>query len=234
MRKFALVFALSFTQVSAIGCFSLTAGTAAVQNRIDLFKRLSPAVCYVEITDDNGTLASGTGWILDGTKYLITAGHVVKRLTDADPKLHPHFRILTSDGHELKAKNWAAGDIDTGMIEIDSTGTLRGLKVSTLGNPVPLGTWVCTVGHPLGLSGPVMHSGWVSSYQKKENVLGVDQYVTYDMTCAPGYSGSPVCNDRGEVVGLVQAMLPDLSNETMGITLPDLRSQIKKLTSTKT
>jgi S1-C subfamily serine protease len=148
--------------------------------------------------------ASGVTWSADG--LVVTADHVIER--------DEHVRVTLPDGTELPA-TIAGRDpgSDIAVLRVDR-GNLRPIPRA---GGVRAGNLVLAVGRPGG--GPSASAGIV-------NVVGgpwrtmrgakIDGYIRSDVTFLPGFSGGPLVNVAGEMVGLNSSRL----GGGQGLTIP--------------
>lgn len=156
----------------------------------------------------------GTGFHLrDG--YVITARHAAeKHELSTGTVVQKQIRILTNDLHELPAD--LVGDsafMDTVLYRIVEQHRSK-LPVGTAfasGEPVP-GMEVFTVGYPLGW-GPTMAFGRIGNtntfLQTAETRL-----IQADLSACSGNSGGGLFNERGEIVGILHAVIQTEKEET--------------------
>ena len=181
----------------------------------ELVKNVRASV--VNIRAGNST---GTGFIVDGSLY--TCAHVV-----AGSKSVEYFNKYGVRGTVNRISGIdTARDIVTFWTGNFEHGLTLG-KTETL----PTGSQVAVVGTPVGLDETVT-TGIVSA---KREVNGL-QILQLSASVAPGSSGSPVFDMRGQVVGMVQSRLTeehaysfaldvaDFNSVWGGVPLPDLAS----------
>ena len=176
---------------------------------------------YIEVSADRGTVASGSGFVYkkdDKYGYILTNYHVIE-----DGK---KYVITFTDGTEVDAE-LVNGDeyYDIAILKVD---VKKIIKVATLGNSsnVELGDSVFTVGAPLGKE----YMGTIT----KGIISGVNRMVTVNLTSGSylmeviqtdasinsGNSGGPICNIKGEVIGITSSKLKGTGVEGMGFAIP--------------
>jgi serine protease Do len=134
---------------------------------------------------------AGAGIVWDANGLILTNSHVVGR--------HTPIVVLQDDGEyesRLIARN---PDVDLALLSIDATG-LTPLRAAPASPRV--GEMVFAFGHPWGQRNTVTR-GIVSALVTAQNRHG-DRLpiVRSDAPLAPGNSGGPLVNARGEVVGI--------------------------------
>lgn len=185
----------------------LFSGTSFAQkNTASLVKRLKPAVVTIFCYDKgHHRLGLGTGFFVAPT-HVITNYHVIDGIGSAECKLE---NGTTASVTGILAQNQ---DEDLAMIEVHvpKEQHIRTLK---LHEALPEeGESVTVIGTPQGLSQTVSQ-GIISSIRHS----GSHTTIQFTAPISEGSSGSPVLNDRGEVIGIVQAMNPNGQNLNFAI-----------------
>lgn len=195
---------------------------------------VKPAVVAVDveyITQDifgrqTVAVASGSGFIIDPSGYIITNNHVVEGGSTVT--------VTLSDGRTFTAS----------QVVTDSRTDLAVIKVDTLGEDLPfvyigdssaleVGEPVAAIGNALGL-GITMKGGWISRLDAQ---ITVDQSVTLygligtDVAINEGNSGGPLVNMAGEVIGITSAKIAEVGVEGVGyaININSARTFIEEL-----
>jgi len=179
------------------------------------------ATVYIEVSSNRGVISSGSGFIYkieDNEAYLLTNYHVIE---DGNK-----FVVTFTDGLEVEAE-LVNGDeyYDIAILKVDSSNVK---KVATLGDSsnLELGDSVFTVGAPLGKE----YMGTIT----KGIVSGVNRMVSVELTSGTylmeviqtdasinsGNSGGPICNIKGEVIGITSSKLIGSGVEGMGFAIP--------------
>jgi len=183
-----------------------TSAARALQNPAEIAKSSTPAV--VSIHTEN---ALGTGFIiapggLIATNLHVVAGQSAIVVTLAD---HREFRVV---------EVWN-GDKDKDLVILRIQA--RGLPIVSLGDSAKVhpGDAIVAIGHPLGLEDTVSN-GLVSAIRKVDDDLTILQISA---PIAPGSSGGPIFNDRGEVIGVSTAILTGGQNLNFGVPVVYLK-----------
>ena len=176
---------------------------------------------YIEVSGDRGTIAAGSGFVYKSDEkygYILTNYHVIE-----DGK---KYVVTFTDGTESDAE-LVNGDeyYDIAILKVDVS---KIKKVATLGDSsnVELGDSVFTVGAPLGKE----YMGTIT----KGIISGVNRMVTVKLTSGSylmeviqtdasinsGNSGGPICNIKGEVIGITSSKLMGTGVEGMGFAIP--------------
>jgi serine protease Do len=152
-------------------------------------------------------LVRGTGFHLrDG--YIVTARHAAEKQEAATGNIIPkQIRILTTDLHELPAElvgDSAFMDVVVYRITEPHRTKLRAATPFASGDVHP-GQDVFTVGYPMGW-GPTMSFGHLGNTNTfLQTVDG--RLIQADVAACSGNSGGGLYNDKGEVVGIMHAII---------------------------
>ncbi len=157
--------------------------------------------------------ASGSGFIISKDGYILTNAHVVASADRIKVRLH--------DGREFKAKLVGADKTsDVAVVKIDA----NDLPMVVEGNADDLrvGDWAVAIGNPGGLEGTVTVGVISAKGRAGLDIQGeTPVYQNFIQTDAPinfGNSGGPLCNIRGEVIGINTAINP--SSQGIGFAIP--------------
>ena len=155
----------------------------------------------------------GSGLIIDSTGYILTNEHVVDK--------HVEVMVTLESKREYRAEVIGADKLtDLALIKIDippmsnSSGHILADSDS-----LQVGEWVIAVGNPYGFDrtvsfGIVSGKGRVLPGQSTTPLL--NDFIQTDAAIAPGSSGGPLVNLRGEVIGINSRGL----GQTQGFTIP--------------
>jgi serine protease Do len=171
-----------------------------VQSPADITARAMPAIVSVRAGD-----SLGTGFVVRSDGWVATNFHVVRGATEvtvvfSDHREFPVVEIMNANRlHDLV------------ILRIDA----HGLPVLPVGNSdaVRPGDSVLAIGHPLGLEDTVSN-GLISAVRHVHANLDVLQVSA---PIAPGSSGGPLFNDRGEVIGVATAFMNGGQNLNFGL-----------------
>ncbi|MDQ0138889.1 S1C family serine protease [Cupriavidus necator] len=156
----------------------------------------------------------GSGVVVTERGLILTSLHVVAGARRLELTFH--------DGHTSEATLLQAiPEKDLAVIQAKSIPD--DLPAATLGSSRDLmpGSEVVAVGFPFGI-GPSVSAGVVSGLDREfvapDNKRTLDKLIQFDAAVNPGNSGGPLVNLRGEVVGIVTAILnPGNSGTFIGI-----------------
>lgn len=183
-------------------------------------KKVYDSVVLVENYKNNKLIATGTGFIYkkdETSSYIITNNHV----------------ITSSDNIKIMLPNSEV--IDTVIVGKDIFSDIAVLKinktdvtVANIGssNDLELGDTVFTVGSPLGINfqGTVT-KGIISGLNRTIEVeLSIGDslmdVIQTDAAINEGNSGGPLCNIKGEVIGINSLKISGEDAEGMGFAIP--------------
>lgn len=190
-----------------------------------IFDLMAHATMKISVSDGGGMGSSGTGFFLEhkGSKVIITNCHVVEGgqffTANFDPNVdsrgekYPLTLLAVDSQNDLAALRLTAdmGGTDTlasrsHLTLADMTAVKRGDNVCTLGNPKFL-EFILTRGSVSGIGG--------GDY--RPNNPGYKQ-ILVNIDTTHGNSGGPVCNEDGEVIGIITAGTSELPNQAFCVT----------------
>ena len=154
----------------------------------------------------------GSGVIVDGRGYVLTAFHVVRGPEQIEVKLQ--------DGRIFEAR-LAAEDpaLDLAVLRVDG----RDLPAAELGDSdrLRVGQWVLAIGNPFGLESTVT-AGVVSAVHREgPGARRRGDFIQTDAAINPGNSGGPLVDLRGRVVGINSAIYTKSGGyEGIGFSIP--------------
>jgi serine protease Do len=153
----------------------------------ELVQRVMPSLVVVR----GHRFGAGSGIVWEASGLILTNNHVVGR--------HNPIVVL-QDNREYESRLLARDpDVDLALLSIDTTGLTPLLPAP--GSP-RVGEMVFAFGHPWGQRNTVTR-GIVSALVLAQNRRGEKlPVVRSDVPLAPGNSGGPLVNAKGEVVGI--------------------------------
>src|SRR5215212_10505024 len=145
----------------------------------------------------SGGRGAGAGVIWDADGLVLTNHHVLARR-----RRGRNIRVTLHDGRTFDAEVAKRGrSLDLALLRIkDDPGDLSNTPVGD-SDELRVGELVYTIGHPWGRLGAVT-AGIVSGLGVVRGPGGRTRYIQSDVSLAPGNSGGPLLNSRGEVVGI--------------------------------
>jgi serine protease Do len=177
----------------------------------EIAKNATPAVVSIRTEE-----ALGTGFIVAASGLVATNLHVVAG--------HAAIMVTLTDQREFRVVEVWNGDKDKDLVVLRIQA--RGLPVLSLGDSSQMhpGDAVVAIGHPLGLEDTVSN-GLISAIRKVDDELTILQISA---PIAPGSSGGPIFNDRGEVIGVSTAILMGGQNLNFGVPVAYLKQLLEK------
>ena len=163
---------------------------------------------------------AGSGVIIqrNGRYYVLTNWHVFR---NSPPEA---IRIYLADGRKLQPQRVLDDEeTDVGVLPIEAPD----LIAAPLGDSdhLEIGDFVLAMGSPFGLSHSVTF-GIISARGRHDLELGdaavrFQDFLQTDAAINPGNSGGPLCNLRGQVVGINTAIASNSGgNEGIGFSIP--------------
>ena len=160
----------------------------------------------------------GTGFVVQADGWIATNLHVVAPAAN--------MRAVFGDGRKFAVVEVLGFDPerDVALLRIEADK----LPVLPLGGDVSAGERVVAIGHPLGLSNTVS-DGLISAVR----VIAPDvSLLQISAPIAPGSSGGPLFNERGEVIGIATAVLREGQNLNFGVPIAYLKKLMASPTPT--
>ena len=171
-----------------------------------------------------GGQGKGTGFIIDSKNgYMLTNAHVVAGAQKV--------QVTTPDNRKINGKvRGYDRETDIAVVVVDDK-SLPQAKLATFTNPkaLDIGQWTIAIGNPFGQENTVT-VGVLSAVGRTLPVprnSGRDAFDLVDMmqtdtAINPGNSGGPLCNARGEVIGINTAILG--VGQGLGFSIPISRA----------
>ena len=203
---------------------------------VEAVKRVGPAVMNVDTTfgdggsaqtlpDPNDTgarVGKGTGVVIDSKQGLmLTNAHVVAGAAS--------IKVTASDGKKYSGRLVGADPSnDIALVKLSNRNLPQArLAEFTDSKQLRIGEWAIAIGNPFAQENTVT-VGVISAVGRQvgpapmpgkpgESILLTDMIQT-DAAINPGNSGGPLCNIRGEVIGINTAILP--LGQGLGFTIP--------------
>jgi Do/DeqQ family serine protease len=158
--------------------------------------------------------SSGSGFIVDAQGHILTNNHVVRDAED--------ITVTLNDKRTFKAKVIGTDEAtDVAVIKI------TGDRLPTLplgdSDKIRVGDWAIAIGNPLGQLRGSVTAGIVSATGRSNlNIFGgtpaFQDFIQTDASINFGNSGGPLCNIRGEAIGINTAINP--SGQGIGFAIP--------------
>jgi len=157
----------------------------------------------------------GSGVIFRSDGYILTNDHVIEGAED--------IRIILYGGQEYDGKDVKLigrdPQTDLAVLKIQADDALPTARLGD-SDSIRVGEWAIAIGNPFGLEGSVT-VGVISAKGRSNLPLASQQryqnFIQTDAAINPGNSGGPLCNLRGEVIGLNTAITGSPSGTNIGI-----------------
>lgn len=191
---------------------------------VELYKRVSPAVVYIETE-----AGSGSGFVVDTQGHIVTNNHVI----DGAQRIE----VVFSDGTRVAGTVIGRdADADVAVLKVDvPAGQLVPVELGDSAS-VQVGQIAIAIGNPFGLQN-TMTTGIVSGLGRtlqsdRAATAGQGSYtnpnvIQTDAAINPGNSGGPLFDAEGRVIGINAAIASDnatvtgqASNSGVGFAIP--------------
>lgn len=188
-----------------------TAGDVGPSTTVaDIYRRASSGVVFVQarilassdsafgLPLEQEGLATGSGFVLDKSGFILTNAHVVESAKDVS--------VRFEEGGELVPARVVGRDLSTDIAVVKVNPDNAKLKPLQLGNSrrMRVGDPVIAIGNPFGFDRTVT-TGIVSALQrqiKAPNGFTISHVIQTDASINPGNSGGPLLNSQGQVIGI--------------------------------
>jgi len=151
----------------------------------------------------DGEKLVGSGFVFDNKGHVVTAHHVVERLSTV--------YVTLGDGRSSRATIAGSSEVsDVAVLTIDDEQLFGEPLTLADSAQVRIGESVLAIGNPFNLT-ETLTSGIISQTNRFVRVTSdvearwVANLIQYDAAVNPGNSGGPLLNSKGEVIGLVIA-----------------------------
>ncbi len=171
--------------------------------------QLSDAIkAGVTVKNPNG---NGSGCIISSDGYVVTNFHVVGSDTTKE------VTLLTSKGDTLKATRVRNNiSYDLALLKIKKPGSYKYFAPET-SKDIPLGMDVFAIGTPTDVElGQTLSKGIISGQRK----AGTKKIIQTDVAISPGNNGGALVNDKGAVIGIVNAKFIGEGIQGIGFAIP--------------
>lgn len=163
-------------------------------------------------------VGSGSGFLFKGG-FVVTNYHVIVGATKILVKFSEYVKI---DVEKIVATN---ATIDFAILKIKMDAHI-GVNPLKLGNSdkLTIGDKIFSLGNPTGETSleKTVTEGIISAFRPEKNQIQMSTRITH------GSSGGPVINERGEVIGIAQGGIPDVTSVNYFIPINLLKPYLKK------
>lgn len=199
---------------------------------VQVFSHVTPLNWLEPYKAPREGLGSGSGFFISADGDMLTNYHVVAQARQVKVRL-PHLGQERFDVDVVGV----CPDRDIALLRL--TDEVKEKVIAKLGKVpyLPLGESdtvgrtqeVMAVGFPLGRLSLKSTIGNVSGWER----FGSQSFIQLTSPINPGNSGGPTFNNRGEVIGVNTAAIPNAQNTGFFIPITEVRSALRDLYSTK-
>lgn len=182
------------------------ATSATAQDASALFQRTAPSI--VSIETDTG---SGTGFFVDGGKYIVTCAHVIE-----------DSNIIRIKGSNKKVTTVAHLDLkkDIAILTVDRQ---NGTSLTLQSDLPKIGSQVYAIGYSLGQLQNSISDGIVSGIRNEAGA----KLIQFTAPISPGSSGGPLISRSGQVVGMTMGAIESGQNLNFAVIATDIKSALE-------
>lgn len=181
---------------------------AVAKSHVQIAQENSPSIVAVNVLKNDGTTFTGTGFVVTPDGVIATNRHVIENTM----YVNVTFNTGAVSGQAVQVAQ--SDKVDLALIKIGA----RNLPTVTLGessHTLP-GEEITVIGNPRRLQNTVS-SGLISQVrQKSDGIL----WHQISAPISPSSSGSPVFNDRGEVISVVFSSYKGEGNQNLNFSVP--------------
>lgn len=188
---------------------TLTAGDLLAENdHVRIARENSPAIVAINTLRDDGSTFTATGFIITPDGLLATSRHVAENTVF----INVTFQDGTISGEAVPLA--LAGNVDIALLKIQAQ-SLPTLKIGDSSTVQP-GQPITVIGNPRRLQNTIT-SGIISQIRQK-----ADGVIWHQISApiSPSSSGSPIFNDKGEVISIAFASYPGENNQNLNFAVP--------------
>ena len=199
---------------------------------IDTVKKIGPSVVSIlttaNVKDFWGIInqkGGGTGFIITSDGLILTNKHVVEAAKE--------LTVITRDGKSYTATVKATDPFnDLAILSIDA----KNLPVVEIGDSdkLEVGQHVIAIGNALGEFQNTVTSGVISAKGRTLVAEGerLEDLIQTDAAINPGNSGGPLCNVKGQVIGINAVMASGAENIGFAIPINTAKYAIESIKKT--
>ena len=208
---------------------------------IDCYDRETEASCKDMLPEFGVAEAEsrGSGAVVGTTKnysYILTAAHVCDQADVVQIKQGPIVLTVKQES-ALITVDYFGNERSASIMDLDHINDVCILKVSGvwvdpigISNELPSpGSRVYNMAAPLGIFSPgmvLMFEGFYAGSDPMGNHL-------YTIPARPGSSGSPVLNNKGDVIGMIHSAALSLENVAISSSLVSIQDLVGKIPKTE-
>ncbi len=216
---------LKYSHLANQGGVSAKATTLDFEN---LMKSVVTVLLDKGITSKGMDVSVGTGFAIDANGYILTNHHVIA--DHVNPK-YEGYSAVTVTFRDDPDKEYSAMVIgwdkiyDIALLKVIGRKTPDYLSLG-ISADAKVGDKIYTIGNPIGIR-YTLTSGIISN--REIPIFQMGQAFQIDAAINPGNSGGPLMDDRGQVVGVVFAGIPQFAGISFAIPFEWVRQTIPLL-----
>lgn len=219
-KKRGIILYASVMSLAFLICFGILLGTIVWYGESDfdqyletaltpteVFDIVAPSTVFIQTYQNSKLLGEGSGFFVREDGYIATNYHVIEKATN--------IKVYLRTGKVYVATVIGSDRLnDVAVLKIDGSD----FPVAAIGNSdeLRIGEPAIAIGNPAGSSGTwSVTSGIISALNRGISTdIGNSHarrltVIQFDAAVNPGNSGGPLCNNRGEIVGIVTFKLKD-------------------------
>jgi len=169
----------------------------------------------------------GTGFFIDNDGYILTNHHVIADHVDPTYEGYSMVYVTTKDEPDIEIPAKVIGFdkvFDIALLKIPKKN--KDFLVLGRSRDMSVGDKIYTIGNPIGIKYTVT-SGIISN--KEIDFFQLGRAFQIDAAINPGNSGGPLIDERGQVVGIVFAGIPQFEGINFAIPFEWVRKTIPTL-----
>ncbi len=199
----------SYPRLFPLALILLVASLAHAQESLpNLVKRVKPAVVAIATYDANGEA------LMTGSGFFLRPGQVVTNLHVIRGAVRAEIKTLDGKGKVFPVAGTLASDEEGDLALLSVENATERARSTELASELPEeGETIFVIGNPLKLEGSVS-DGIVSAVREVPNSYRIIQITA---PISHGNSGSPVFNQRGQVIGVVTVKVTNGQNINLAI-----------------
>lgn len=185
-----------------------------------------------ETETEKRKVGAGSGFIFSKEGLVVTNKHVVE-------DKNAEYTVILNNGTEYNAKILGLDPLnDLAVLQIESKESLESLPFLTLGDSdaIKIGQKVVAIGNALAEYENTVTTGVISA--KGRNIVAggsmqgaesLNNLLQTDAAINPGNSGGPLCNLKGEVIGINTAIATNANGIGFAIPINDVKQVIESV-----
>jgi 2-alkenal reductase len=196
----------------------------AERTAVEIFEGVSPSVVHVvartvapgAIQLDEQGVQSGSGFVWDSSRHVVTNSHVVGGTSEVA------VRLASGDVVQAKLVG-AAESYDLSVLRLGGMQQLPPAVNIGTSSDLKVGQWAFAIGNPFGLD-QSLTTGVISALKRRLPTSAgreIGNVIQTDAAINPGNSGGPLLDSTGRLIGVNTAIYsPSGANAGIGFAIP--------------